>query len=98
VAPGQWHRDRAGEVQREFQGSLEGDRSLEPQDYSMTWIIISIPLMLVAIAIAVLPVLLMSVSEARRGFELPGHQRTTPGVAIEAGVFNRTIEDEAKAA
>ena len=36
----------------------------------MTWLIISMPIMLLAIAIAVLPVLLMSVSEARRGFEL----------------------------
>jgi hypothetical protein len=30
------------------------------------------PIMLLAIAIAVLPVLLMSISEARRNFELPG--------------------------
>ena len=34
----------------------------------MTWIAISIPLMVLAIAIAVLPVLLMSVREAQRGF------------------------------
>ncbi len=48
-----------------FQGPLEGQRSLRPQDEAMTWIIVSIPVMLLAIAIAVLPVLLMSVSEAR---------------------------------
>ncbi len=30
------------------------------------------PIMLLAIAIAVLPVLLTSISEARRNFELPG--------------------------
>ena len=35
----------------------------------MTWIAISIPPMLLAIAIAVLPVLLISITEARRGFE-----------------------------
>jgi len=35
----------------------------------MTWIAISIPPMLLAIAIAVLPVLLMSITEARWGFE-----------------------------
>jgi hypothetical protein len=37
----------------------------------VTWITISMPIMLLAIAIAVLPVLLMSISEARRNFQLP---------------------------
>jgi flagellar basal body-associated protein FliL len=49
---------------------MEGRRSLHPHDETMTWILISIPVMLLAVAIAVLPVLLMSVSEARRGFAL----------------------------
>jgi hypothetical protein len=59
-------------VQMKFQGHMEARRSLRPHDVAMTWIIVSIPAMLLAIAIAVLPVLLMSVSEARRGFELVG--------------------------
>ena len=60
-----------------FQGPLEGQRSLRPHDDAMTWIIVSIPAMLLAVAIAVLPVLLMSVSEARRGFELVGDAAPT---------------------
>jgi hypothetical protein len=49
----------------------------------MTWIIISIPIMLlaIAIAIAVLPVLLMSISEARRDFHLERQRLTAEPVS-----------------
>ncbi len=50
---------------RKFQAFPEGPLRLVHLDRSMTWIIISIPLMLLAIAIAVLPVLLTTIWESR---------------------------------
>jgi len=68
----------------------------------MTWIIISIPLMILAIAIAILPVLLMSISEARRGLELTGPQQQRPAPPADAPVnaqgYGRTAEARAQAA
>lgn len=72
----------------------------------MTWIIISIPLMLLAIAIAVLPVLLMSISEARRGFTISGPQPVGRPAAPAATAYSyvrtapyvRTPEPEEKVA
>jgi hypothetical protein len=62
-----------------FQGTAEWRLSLRPHDEPMTWLIISMPIMLLAIAIAVLPVLLMSISEARRNSETSSDLTGRPG-------------------
>ena len=54
--------------------------------------------MLLAIAIAVLPVLLVSISEARRGFTLSGEQRLESPVAEAAHAYPPAREGEEKAA
>jgi hypothetical protein len=72
----------------------------------MTWIIISIPLMLLAIAIAVLPVLLVSISEAGRGFTISGPQPVRrPALpaayaypSVRTAPYVRTPEPEEKVA
>ena len=53
----------------------------------MTLIIVSIPVMLLAIAVAVLPVVVMSVSEARRSFELVGDAAPAKSSASVVNAF-----------
>jgi hypothetical protein len=67
---------------------------------NMTWIIISIPLMLVAIAIAVLPVLLTTIWESRTQLgsaglaagTTPGYNRAAP-LRLESVAATKSHED-----
>jgi hypothetical protein len=67
-----WPRQRSAghgpQFQCDFQGLAETGLSFGSHDVTMTWIIITAPIMVLAIAIAVLPVLVMSIREARHGF------------------------------
>lgn len=84
----------------EFQGRFEGTLSLGPDDKGMTLLIVSIPLMVLAVAVAVLPVLLMSIREARRGQEGTSAPSTSRVAAqpVDAHSFAGAGEDVYRAA